>query len=60
LDKLRVFLNVQNAFIIDNYSGYYPEIGRNISRGNSLFNAGVDENTYPVPRTITLGVQVSL
>ncbi len=60
LDKLRVFLNVENAFIIDNYSGYYPEIGRNISRGNSLFNAGVDENAYPVPRTITLGVQVSL
>jgi len=60
LDKLRLFLNVENAFIIDNYSGYYPEIGRNISRGNNLFNAGVDENAYPVPRTFTLGVQVSL
>lgn len=60
LDKLRLFLNIENAFIIDNYSGYYPEIGRNISRGNNLFNAGVDENAYPVPRTITLGVQVSL
>ncbi len=60
LDKLRVYVNVENAFIIDNYSGYYPEIGRNIRRGNNLFNAGVDENAYPVPRTISLGVQVSL
>ena len=60
LNKLRAFINIENAFIIDNYSGYYPEIGRNVRRGNNLFNAGVDENAYPVPRTITLGFQVSL
>lgn len=60
LEKLRIFINVENAFIIDNYSGYYPIIGRNVSRGNTLFNRGVDENTYPTPRTITMGVQLSL
>ena len=53
-------MNVENAFIIDSYSGYYPEIGRNVSRGDNLFNRGVDENVYPVPRTITFGIQVSL
>lgn len=60
LTKLRVFVNVENAFTINGYSGYYPVIGRNISRGNTLFNRGVDENTYPTPRTITLGLQISL
>ncbi len=60
LDKLRLFVNVENAFIIDNYSGYFPELGRNIRRGNDLFNRGVDENAYPVPRTLTFGLQVSL
>lgn len=58
--KFRAYVNVENAFTIDNYSGYYPEIGRNVSRGNTLFNRGVDENVYPVPRTITFGLQVSL
>ncbi len=60
VDKLRAYVNIENAFIIDNYSGYYPEIGRNLKRGNNLFNAGVDENAYPVPRTISIGIQVSL
>ncbi|MDF9800881.1 TonB-linked SusC/RagA family outer membrane protein [Catalinimonas alkaloidigena] len=59
LSKARVYMNVENAFVIDNYSGYFPEIGRNTSRGNNLFNRGVDENTYPIPRTLILGVQVS-
>ncbi len=59
VSKLRAYINVENAFIIDNYSGYYPEIGRNVSRGNNLFNRGVDENVYPVPRTITFGIQLS-
>ena len=60
LNSLRVFVNVENAFTIDNYSGYYPVIGRNTSRGDELFNRGVDELAYPTPRTITMGVQLSL
>ncbi|MFK5973995.1 MAG: TonB-dependent receptor [Flavobacteriaceae bacterium] len=60
LSKLRTYINIENAFTIDSYSGYYPEIGRNVKRGNNLFNRGVDENVYPVARTITFGIQVSL
>ena len=59
LSRARLYLNVENAFVIDSYSGYFPEIGRNTSRGNNLFNRGVDENTYPVPRTIILGAQIA-
>lgn len=59
ISKARVYLNVENAFVIDSYSGYFPEIGRNTSRGNNLFNRGVDENTYPIPRTLIMGLQVN-
>ncbi|MCG8311368.1 MAG: TonB-dependent receptor [Cytophagales bacterium] len=58
ITNLRTYLNIENVFIIDNYSGYYPEVGRT-QRGNTLFDRGVDENVYPVSRTITLGLQVS-
>ncbi len=59
LTRTRLYLNMENVFVIDQYSGYFPEIGRNTRRGNSLFNRGVDENTYPVPRTLILGAQIS-
>ncbi|MEQ9437577.1 MAG: SusC/RagA family TonB-linked outer membrane protein, partial [Cyclobacteriaceae bacterium] len=59
LSRTRLYLNMENVFVIDAYSGYFPEIGRNTRRGDNLFNRGVDENTYPVPRTLILGVQIN-
>ena len=59
MTKMRAYVNVQNAFVIDNYSGYYPEVGRNTFRNNTLFDRGVDESVYPVPRIITIGIQAS-
>ncbi|SNR31371.1 TonB-linked outer membrane protein, SusC/RagA family [Lutibacter agarilyticus] len=60
ISKIRIYASASNVFTITNYTGYYPEVGRN-SRGNStqIFSSGVDEGSYPVPRTIQLGVQVS-
>jgi len=43
--KARVSLTVQNAFMITNYKGIDPEIEN-----------GIDNNIYPRPRTILLGV----
>ncbi|WP_298532341.1 TonB-dependent receptor [uncultured Algibacter sp.] len=59
LQKIRLYLSGTNVFTISDYSGYYPEIGRNSRGGTNQFNNGVDEGAYPVPRTIQLGVQVS-
>ena len=42
---LRVTGNVQNAFLITNYSGVDPEISN-----------GIDRNFYPTARTYTLGL----
>lgn len=61
LEKVRLYLSAINLFTITDYEGYYPEVGRN-GRGagnSSIFNTGVDEGSYPTPRTFQLGLQVS-
>lgn len=62
LSKARVYISATNLFTITDYTGYYPEVGRNTRGGTSntrIFNSGVDEGAYPVPREIRLGLQVS-
>ncbi len=41
-------LNVQNAFILTKYQGLDPEVG-----------GGIDNNMYPRPRTVSLGLNVN-
>ena len=41
-------LNIQNAFILTKYQGLDPEVG-----------GGIDNNMYPRPRTISLGLNVN-
>ncbi len=55
--NLRVYSSIQNAWVITKYPGN-PEVNtRNSSSGSS---PGVDENSYPVPRTISFGVNIGL
>ncbi|MEP5502465.1 MAG: TonB-dependent receptor [Algibacter sp.] len=67
LRKVRVYGSVQNLFTITKYSGYYPEIGRSqddelrvVDNNNLLFYAGVDQSSYPTPRTVIMGLQIGL
>jgi TonB-linked SusC/RagA family outer membrane protein len=53
LDRLRIFVNAQNALNIFNYRGFSPEIGGGPTR------AGVDVNVYPLYATYTFGVNVT-
>jgi TonB-linked SusC/RagA family outer membrane protein len=46
--KARLSLTVQNAFFITKYKGLDPEI-----------NGGIDNNIYPRPRTVLLGLNVT-
>lgn len=71
--KTRLSLNIQNAFVITNYSGYDPDVastnsGRaNINSGvpgvradvNPLLGRGIDQRAYPNARTFMLGLQVT-
>ncbi|MCF8716238.1 TonB-dependent receptor [Joostella atrarenae] len=60
MSKLRLYFSASNVFTITDYTGYYPEVGRN-TRGNSsrVFSSGVDEGSYPTARSFQLGLQVS-
>lgn len=55
--NLRVYSSVQNALLFTNYPGTNPEV--NTLNSSSGVNPGVDQNSYPVPRTVSLGVNVS-
>ncbi len=69
----RVFFNMQNVFVITNYSGYDPEIGSTSGaqadadtgffgfRGvtNPILGRGLDVRAQPRPRTFIMGVQFS-
>jgi TonB-linked SusC/RagA family outer membrane protein len=47
--NLRVNANIQNVFVITKYTGLDPEI-----------YSGIDNNTYPRPRTFTIGLNLGL
>ncbi len=46
--KMRLYATVQNLFTITNYRGLDPEV----------FN-GIDNNTYPRPRTFLFGISLT-
>lgn len=58
VNSLRIYANVQNAFLISGYSGN-PE-GTNYNRPDTgALVPGIDYSNYPVPRIYSLGVNVS-
>ncbi|MGP1994363.1 SusC/RagA family TonB-linked outer membrane protein [Zobellia laminariae] len=59
MTKLRIYGSATNLFTLTDYTGYYPEVGRNTRSSRRIFSSGVDESAYPTARTIQLGVQIS-
>mgnify|MGYP000027112444 CR=1 FL=1 len=58
--KIRLFMSLQNFFTITGYSGYDPEAARNGMDEHSALYQGVDMATYPVAKTVQLGLQLTL
>lgn len=60
----RVYTSIQNAFLFTNYPGPNPEVNTQVNGPTSPIQSsignvpGVDENSYPIPRTISLGVNL--
>lgn len=52
--SFRLFVNAENLFTITNYSGFTPDVN-----GGSALERGVDRYTYPLPRTVSLGLNLS-
>jgi hypothetical protein len=55
ISRIRGYVSVQNLYTFTDYSGYDPEVGP--VNGNVFLN-GIDLGRYPVPRTITGGINV--
>jgi hypothetical protein len=48
--SLRLYMTVENLFTITKYTGMDPEVG----------NRGLDQGAYPVPRTLTVGLNMGI
>lgn len=57
--SLRIYATVQNAFIFTNYSGYDPEVSSSIGGTNPGLEYGFDYGSYPQPRIITGGINLT-
>jgi len=55
--NLRVHVSVDNAWFFTKYSGLNPEVSLNGLNGTG---EGIDENSYPIYRTISLGISTSI
>jgi len=57
IKKVRFYVSAQQLFVFTKYKGANPEVSGN---GNDPLNIGIDNTSYPVPRTMSLGVNVTL
>ncbi len=61
VSSFRLYLTAQNLFTFTRYTGLDPEVSSvyyNNSK-NFIFSRGVDNGTYPQPRTFLMGLQAS-
>jgi len=57
LTGMNVYTSIANVFTFTDYPGYDPESS---STGDNVVNAGIDYLNYPLPRTYTLGLKITL
>jgi hypothetical protein len=50
VSSLQIYASVRNLYTFTKYTGFDPEVGIN----------GIDNEVYPVARTITMGIKISL
>jgi hypothetical protein len=55
VNSIKVYLSSNNAFIFTNYSSFNPESS---TSGNSL-TPGLDNNDYPLAKSLALGLNVT-
>ena len=52
--KLRLYVQVKNAFTLTKYSGFDPEIA------GGILDSGIDRGAYPQARTYAFGIDIKL
>jgi iron complex outermembrane receptor protein len=58
IKNLRLTITGQNLFVITDYSGFDPEVNTG-STIDGIQTFGIDRFTYPTPRTLLIGLNVS-
>ncbi|GGH06979.1 SusC/RagA family TonB-linked outer membrane protein [Mucilaginibacter phyllosphaerae] len=59
IKSVRLYTSAQQLFVFTKYSGANPEVSGN-EGGSTPLDIGIDNTSYPVPRTISFGVNVNL
>jgi hypothetical protein len=54
ISNIRLYLSLQNILTLTKYKGFDPNFNN-----DGLFNRGVDNGSYPSPRTIMIGGKFS-
>jgi TonB-linked SusC/RagA family outer membrane protein len=57
LTGMNVYTSIANLYTFTDYPGYDPESS---TTGDNVVNAGIDYLNYPLPRTFTLGLKITL
>ncbi|AOW20140.1 SusC/RagA family TonB-linked outer membrane protein [Urechidicola croceus] len=57
--NLRLYVSGQNLITLTDYSGLDPEIGLSTVINNSNYELGIDRGTYPQPKSLLFGIQMS-
>ena len=63
MNNVRAYFTASNLFTLTKYTGLDPEVNTNSTRssgGASLPTPGVDNNAYPIARTYTIGLNITL
>lgn len=64
IGNARLYMNIQNAWLFTKYPGYNPEVnsGGNDpdTRGGDPTSQGIDRGAYPLARTISFGINLTL
>jgi TonB-linked SusC/RagA family outer membrane protein len=56
----KIFVSVDNAFLITKYPGNNPEVNAaRANNGNDVISPGRDLESYPIPRTISVGTRIN-
>lgn len=59
IQSLRIYSAVQNLYTFTSYSGYDPEVGSALVGGQrNVLTTGTDYGRYPVPTTLTVGLNL--
>lgn len=54
IDRLRIYASANNLYTITKYPGYDPEVG-----STNPLNMGIDNGYYPVPRSASIGLNLT-